>query len=498
MSSKNIIERSRKESDAFSLKSMKFLSILSAVDFFIVELNKKWNADAGDWLILLSAFAALIPIFYYRYSKDKKHFISVLLVCTELISVGLYISSWIYAAPALLLPFLIGAMYYDSNILKKMLFIKIPSLIVMSIVLYYLYNGSVILDDVIFSKKLAMGSAEYYIIQLLGFGYMFMFLAKKTNSVLKSALEQSEYSEALLVKVMESAGNINKNINELYSYIQYNHDSVTNISSTALAISLKSEEMAVKASESQDYINQIKAHIGKTMGNSSAIIKLTESMSSITEKNQDNIDNIVRKVNSINESNQQTITQFDYIRQNNMEIYEALKIINEVSVQTNLLALNASIEAARAGDAGKGFAVVATEIRKLADRSNESAQNITNILSKMSEGTNLSLEAVNFTETNISDTLKLLESTKGDFSKMFSSQKSVINEIVQSEKLIKKLEDYIQDIKSVLGETLSEFRITSSEISGISSVLEELNKSFQTITDYAKDVQKSSNSLIES
>ena len=181
-----------------------------------------------------------------------------------------------------------------------------------------------------------------------------------------------------------------------------------------------------------------------------------------------------------------------------MEIYEALKIINEVSEQTNLLALNASIEAARAGDAGKGFAVVATEIRKLADRSNESAQNITNILSKMSEGTNLSLEAVNFTETNISETLKLLENTKGDFSKMISSQKSVINEIVQSEKLIKKLEDYIQDIKSVLGETLSEFRITSSEISGISSVLEELNKSFQTITDYAKDVQKSSNSLIES
>ena len=49
------------------------------------------------------------------------------------------------------------------------------------------------------------------------------------------------------------------------------------------SISVKSEEMAGKASESQDYIDQIKTHIGKTMENSSEIIKHTESMSSIMD-----------------------------------------------------------------------------------------------------------------------------------------------------------------------------------------------------------------------
>ncbi|MGI5861655.1 MAG: methyl-accepting chemotaxis protein [Myxococcales bacterium] len=71
-----------------------------------------------------------------------------------------------------------------------------------------------------------------------------------------------------------------------------------------------------------------------------------------------------------------------------------MELIEDIARQTNVLALNASIEAARAGGGGSGFAVIAHEIRKLADRTAESAKEVKRIVIKISEETRLALDSV--------------------------------------------------------------------------------------------------------
>lgn len=99
------------------------------------------------------------------------------------------------------------------------------------------------------------------------------------------------------------------------------------------------------------------------------------------------------KANDGGEVVKQAVKAMASIEDSSSEITQIIDVIDGIAFQTNLLALNAGVEAARAGEAGKGFAVVANEVRALAQRSAEAAQNIKHLIStstgQVAEGVDL-------------------------------------------------------------------------------------------------------------
>lgn len=88
------------------------------------------------------------------------------------------------------------------------------------------------------------------------------------------------------------------------------------------------------------------------------------------------------------------------------KIKEISTLITDISGQTNLLALNAAIEAARAGEHGKGFAVVAEEVRKLADQTSQSANNIHKLVSTIQNESNETVNNIQIVRDNVDSGIK--------------------------------------------------------------------------------------------
>lgn len=187
-----------------------------------------------------------------------------------------------------------------------------------------------------------------------------------------------------------------------------------------------------------------------------------EEMASTIKQNADNAqqtEKIARKSSeAARESGEAVVNTVNAMK----EIAEKISIIKEIARQTDLLALNAAIEAARAGEHGKGFAVVAAEVRKLAERSKTSAEQIDHLSS---------------TSVEVADKAgKMLTELVPDIQKTASLVQEISASSIEQDKGVGQVNKAIQQLDTVIQQNVS-------AAEQISSTSEELSSQAQYLKD---------------
>lgn len=230
--------------------------------------------------------------------------------------------------------------------------------------------------------------------------------------------------------------------------------------------------------ESVDSLGQASLNMKHASDESTIII---QELSQSNDKTTEAIEKIGEQVHTTNDSVQ--------------AIRQAVELITSIATETNLLSLNASIEAARAGEHGRGFAVVASEIQKLADESNQSAQEIGRIIDnllKQSEQTVVVMDEVNII---VNEQREKLNQTKEQFSLVNDGVVSTRKETEEIEKLVAscdvaraKIMDVIQNLSAI-----SEENAASTEETNAS--MEELNANLNLLAESSRDLLELSTEL---
>ena len=195
-------------------------------------------------------------------------------------------------------------------------------------------------------------------------------------------------------------------------------------------------------------------------------------------------------------SNEQTNTAINKVAENVRKtdksvniIADALTLITDIADETNLLSLNASIEAARAGDAGRGFAVVAAQIQKLAEESNSSASQISEIITTLSEDSANTLSVMDELGKNLEvqqeklvDTLKRFNDVSGGIVSSNESTEQIHKQATGCNESRNSVIGIIQDLSALSEENAASTQQTTAS-------MEELNATISLLAEAAKDLQ---------
>ena len=303
--------------------------------------------------------------------------------------------------------------------------------------------------------------------------------------------------QQLVKEVAEVSDRVNISAEDLSNTSSIVLESSKNISIAVNEVAIGSSKQVVDTDACLRQMSTLSDMVNKVYDETNEIDGLFENTRETVANGLSIVNNLNDKAKATSHITKEISTGMKNLEENSRSIESIVNAINEISEQTNLLSLNASIEAARAGESGRGFAVVAGEIRNLATKSMESANQIQEIINSIQYQTNETAKTTQKAEEIVLTQEKALQDTISVFGSINNLVEDLVLELNKIKQYVAGMEsakndtlDSIQNISAVSEESAAASEEVSATAISQSEEIEQLAGAAEGLTSDAKVLQE--------